>query len=103
MALGECHVVRSGNRCVQHTANFSVNDPLTAYGTGRPWTRVVVLLSGGVPVKLAVDMGEADPRPYVRLAARLRKEIVTGTLTPGHPVASITMLSQEFGHARPTL
>jgi hypothetical protein len=33
-------------------------------------------------VKLAVDLGEADPRPYVRLAAHLRKEILNGTLTP---------------------
>ena len=53
-------------------------------------------------MKLAVDLGEADPRPYVRLAARLRKEILNGALTPGHPVPSITMLSREFGHARPT-
>ena len=49
-----------------------------------------------------VDLGEADPRPYVRLAARLRREILTGRLTPGHPVPSITALSREFGHARPT-
>jgi len=41
-------------------------------------------------VKLAVDLGEADPRPYVRLAARLRKEILNGRLMPGHPVPSIT-------------
>ncbi len=53
-------------------------------------------------MKLAVDLGEADPRPYVRLAARLRKEILNGALTPGHPVPSITTLSQELGHARPT-
>ena len=53
-------------------------------------------------MKVAVDLGEADPRPYVRLAARLRKEILNGALTPGHPVPSITTLSREFGHARPT-
>ena len=53
-------------------------------------------------MKLAVDLGEADPRPYVRLAARLRKEILNGTLTPGHPIPSITTLSHELGHARPT-
>ena len=40
--------------------------------------------------------------PYVRLAARLRKEILNGALTPGHPVPAITMLSREFGHARMT-
>ena len=53
-------------------------------------------------MKSAVDLGEADPRPYVRLAARLREEILNGTLPPGHPVPSITTLSQELGHARPT-
>ena len=53
-------------------------------------------------MKLAVDLGEADPRPYVRLAARLRTEILNGRLMPGHPVPSITALSREFGHARPT-
>jgi DNA-binding GntR family transcriptional regulator len=53
-------------------------------------------------VKWSDDLGEADPRPYVRLAARLRKEILNGALTPGRPVPSITTLSQELGHARPT-
>ncbi len=50
----------------------------------------------------AVGSGEADPRSYVRLAARLRKEIVTGALAPGHRVPSITTLSRDSGHARPT-
>jgi DNA-binding GntR family transcriptional regulator len=53
-------------------------------------------------MKLDVDLGEADPRPYVRLAARLRREILNGVLTPGYPAPSITTLSREFGHARPT-
>jgi DNA-binding GntR family transcriptional regulator len=53
-------------------------------------------------VRRSVDLGEADPRPYVRLAARLRKDILNGALAPGHPVPSITTLSREFGHARPT-
>ena len=45
---------------------------------------------------------ESDPRAYVRLAARLRREIAEGTLTPGMPTPSITTLSQEYGHARQT-
>jgi DNA-binding GntR family transcriptional regulator len=50
----------------------------------------------------SVDLGERDPRSYVRLAARIRKQIVSGDLGPGRPVPSITMLSQELGHARQT-
>ena len=53
-------------------------------------------------MRRSVDLGEADPRPYVRLAARLRKDILNGALAPGHPVPSITTLSRESGHARPT-
>ena len=53
-------------------------------------------------MRRSVDLGEADPRPYVRLAARLRKDILNGALAAGHPVPSITTLSREFGHARPT-
>ena len=45
---------------------------------------------------------ESDPRAYVRLAARLRREIAEGTLTPGMPTPSITTLSQQYGHARQT-
>jgi Bacterial regulatory proteins, gntR family len=45
---------------------------------------------------------ESDPRAYVRLAARLRREIVEGKLAPGMPTPSITTLSQEYGHARQT-
>jgi DNA-binding transcriptional regulator YhcF (GntR family) len=45
---------------------------------------------------------ESDPRAYVRLAARLRKDIAEGSLAPGMPTPSITTLSQEYGHARQT-
>jgi DNA-binding transcriptional regulator YhcF (GntR family) len=45
---------------------------------------------------------ESDPRAYVRLAARLRREIAEGALTPGMPTPSITTLSQQYGHARQT-
>ena len=38
----------------------------------------------------------------MRLAARLRREIAEGTLTPGNPTPSITTLSQQYGHARQT-
>ena len=50
----------------------------------------------------SVDLGEADPRSYVRLAARIRKQIMSGDLVSGRPVPSITTLSQEHGHARQT-
>ena len=53
-------------------------------------------------MKRSIDLGEADPRSYVRLAALLRNQILSGKIAPGHPVPSITTLSQEFGHARPT-
>jgi DNA-binding GntR family transcriptional regulator len=43
------------------------------------------------------DLGEADPRPYVRLAARLRRQILDGEVAPGQRVPSITTLSQESG------
>jgi DNA-binding GntR family transcriptional regulator len=48
------------------------------------------------------DLDEADPRPYVRLAARLRRQILDGEVAPGQRVPSITALSQESGHARQT-
>lgn len=53
-------------------------------------------------MRQSVDLGEADPRSYVRLAARIRKQILNGEFEPGHPVPSITTLSQEHGHARQT-
>jgi len=49
-----------------------------------------------------VDLGEADPRSYVRLAARLRNQILNGELAPGGAIPSITTFSQELGHARQT-
>jgi DNA-binding GntR family transcriptional regulator len=53
-------------------------------------------------MKRAVDLGEADPRPYVRLAACLRRQILDGEVAPGQRVPSITALSQESGYARKT-
>jgi DNA-binding GntR family transcriptional regulator len=49
-----------------------------------------------------VDLGEADPRPYIRMAARLRREILASEVAPGQSVPSLTTLNQEFGHARTT-
>jgi DNA-binding GntR family transcriptional regulator len=46
--------------------------------------------------------GPVDPRAYRRLAAIVRQQIIDGTLEPGRPAPSITRLSQEHGHARPT-
>jgi GntR family histidine utilization transcriptional repressor len=51
---------------------------------------------------LPADTGLADPRAYVRLAAIVRQQIIDGTLERGQPAPSITWLSQEHGHARPT-
>ena len=50
----------------------------------------------------SVGLGEADPRSYVRLAARIRKQFMSGDLVSGRPVPSITTLSRELGHARQT-
>ena len=47
-------------------------------------------------------VGLTDPRAYVRLAAIVRQQIIDGKLWPGGPAPSITFLSQEHGHARPT-
>jgi DNA-binding GntR family transcriptional regulator len=58
-----------------------------------------------MPIEYGVRVSisdESDPRAYVRLAARLRREIADGTLAPGMPTPSITTLSQEYDHARQT-
>jgi len=46
--------------------------------------------------------GLTNPRAYVRLAAIVRQQITDGTLDPGQSAPTITRLSQEHGHARPT-
>lgn len=43
-----------------------------------------------------------DPRVYVRLTERLRRQITDGTLRTGMPVPSITTLAKNTGHARQT-
>jgi DNA-binding GntR family transcriptional regulator len=62
----------------------------------------MVYLRGRCATKGLTDLGEADPRPYVRLAARLRRQILDGEVAPGQRVPSITALSRESGHARQT-
>lgn len=49
-----------------------------------------------------MDLGHDDPRAYIQLADRLRRQVLDGTLTPGSPVPSVTTLSQQYGHARQT-
>jgi len=53
-------------------------------------------------MSLPIDLGEADPRPYSRMAARLHRQILAGEVVPGQSVPSLTTLSREFGHARTT-
>jgi DNA-binding GntR family transcriptional regulator len=48
------------------------------------------------------DLGERDPRAYVRLAAIVRGQIERSELAPGDPVPSITTMTQEHGVARAT-
>ena len=45
---------------------------------------------------------DLDPRAYVRMAARLRRQISAGTFAPAAPVPSITVLGEQYGHARQT-
>jgi DNA-binding GntR family transcriptional regulator len=48
------------------------------------------------------DLGSADPRRWVRLAAQLRGQISDGTLAVGSPVPSINVLTEELGWGRQT-
>ena len=51
----------------------------------------------------ALSVGnDLDPRAYVRMAARLRLQISEGTYPAAAPVPSITVLSEQYGHARQT-
>ena len=43
-----------------------------------------------------------DPRPYVQMAAVIRKQILDGDLQQGDPTPTITELAATYGHARPT-
>jgi GntR family histidine utilization transcriptional repressor len=45
---------------------------------------------------------DLDLRAYVRMAARLRRQISRGTYAPAAPVPSITVLREQYGHARQT-
>jgi DNA-binding GntR family transcriptional regulator len=56
----------------------------------------------GENLVVLADMGLANPRAYVRLAAILRQQIADGTLQPGERTPSLTHLNHEYGHARLT-
>jgi len=49
-----------------------------------------------------MELSHDDPRAYIRLAERLQRQVLDGTLAPGSPAPSITTLSQQYGHARET-
>jgi DNA-binding GntR family transcriptional regulator len=49
-----------------------------------------------------VEIDEADPRLYVKLAAGVRARIQAGELAVGRPVPSIGSLQQETGCSRQT-
>jgi hypothetical protein len=51
-------------------------------------------------MKRPVDLGEADPRSYVRLAARLRKQILNDDLEPVGFQNSATVPDLGFYAAR---
>jgi DNA-binding GntR family transcriptional regulator len=59
-------------------------------------------LQGDTPVT-TMFTSAADPRVYVQLAGRLRRQIRDGEFEPGQRMPSVTMLSQETGHARQTV
>jgi DNA-binding GntR family transcriptional regulator len=50
----------------------------------------------------AAQLDASDPRAYIRLTQRLRKQIAEGELLPGDATPSITELAEEHGHARHT-
>jgi DNA-binding GntR family transcriptional regulator len=49
-----------------------------------------------------VEIDEADPRFYVKVAAGVRARIQAGELAAGLPVPSIASLQQESGYSRQT-
>lgn len=48
-----------------------------------------------------LGLGDADPRAYMQVAARVRRQIADGTLTGAGP--SITVVRQETGYSRLTI
>lgn len=49
-----------------------------------------------------MSANEPDPRAYVRIAAGVRGQILSGALAPGTPSPSVTALAREHGRARAT-
>ena len=86
-------------------AALTVSDVNALLGSRLISTSVEALRLAILPIEYGTRVSisdESDPRAYVRLAARLRREIAEGKLAPGMPTPSITTLSQEYGHARQT-
>src|SRR6201992_829471 len=86
-------------------AALTVSDVNALLSTRLISTSVEALRLAILPIEYGTRVSisdESDPRAYVRLAARLRREIAEGKLAPGMPTPSITTLTQEYGHARQT-
>ena len=86
-------------------AALTVSDVNALLATRLISTSVEALRLAILPIEYGTRVSisdESDPRAYVRLAARLRREIAEGKLAPGNPTPSITTLSQQYGHARQT-
>jgi DNA-binding transcriptional MocR family regulator len=47
--------------------------------------------------------GFSDPRKYLRIAEDLRAQIAGGTLAPGEPIPSITIMQDKYGISRQTI
>jgi hypothetical protein len=45
----------------------------------------------------------SEPLRYRKVAQRFREQIISGTLSPGEPLPSITSLQRELGYARGTI
>ena len=94
-----------GNWIRAAVAALTVSDVNALLGSRLISTSVEALRLAILPIEYGTRVSisdESDPRAYVRLAARLRREIAEGKLAPGMPTPSITTLSQEYGHARQT-
>jgi DNA-binding GntR family transcriptional regulator len=51
----------------------------------------------------AISLPYPDPRPYLRIAADIREHIADGSLVPGEPIPSITVLCRLHGYSRATV
>jgi DNA-binding GntR family transcriptional regulator len=51
---------------------------------------------------MITDADQEDPRAYMRVAGRVRQQIIDGSLSSGQPAPSIASLSGRYGLARQT-